>query len=460
MIERYSRPKMKKIWSDKNKFDKWLQVEIAVCEAWADAGRIPKSALQNIRKARVDFDRMEEILKVTHHDVTAFLNAVGETVGEDSRYIHLGLTSSDIMDTAQALQLREAVDLLLEDVNALIVVLEDRAVANKDTIMIGRTHGVHAEPITFGLKMALWAQEMKRNYARLEEAKKCISVGKISGAVGTYATVSPDIETKACASLGLDCAPISNQVIQRDRHAQFITTLAITAGSLDKFATEIRALQRTEILEAEEPFAKGQTGSSAMPHKRNPELCERVCGLSRLIRGYSITALENMALWHERDISHSSNERVILPDACLALDYIEYIHRRHERPRGVTAPVIATLLRLRQLDQAFLLQDGKQEGWRVGDLAPEQRRQDKRRDRLALILLGQQILDSRVGHPLVVEIARVRVADQLQHDLAGLIDADPIAECRLAAQVGAGAVLQDTDRRFGVCSFLAHGESP
>ena len=322
MIERYSRLKMKKIWSDKNKFDKWLQVEIAVCEAWADAGRIPKSALQKIRTARVDFERMAEILKVTHHDVTAFLNAVGETVGEDSRYIHLGLTSSDIMDTAQALQLREAVNLLLEDANALITVLEDRAVANKDTIMIGRTHGVHAEPITFGLKMALWAQEMRRNCARLEDAKKCISVGKISGAVGTYATVPPDIEAKTCASLGLACAPISNQVIQRDRYAQLITTLAITASSLDKFATEIRALQRTEILEAEEPFSRGQTGSSAMPHKRNPELCERVCGLSRLIRGYSITALENMALWHERDISHSSNERVILPDACLALDYI------------------------------------------------------------------------------------------------------------------------------------------
>jgi len=322
MIERYSRPKMKKIWSDKNKFDKWLQVEIAVCEAWADAGRIPRSALQNIRKASVDFDRMGEILKVTHHDVTAFLNAVGETVGEDSRYIHLGLTSSDIIDTAQALQIREAADLLLEDMAILTAVLEDRAISNKDTIMIGRTHGVHAEPITFGLKLALWAQEMKRNYARLEEAKKGISVGKISGAVGTYATVSPDIEAKACASLGLACAPISNQVIQRDRHAQLITTLAIAASSLEKFATEIRALQRTEILEAEEPFSKGQTGSSAMPHKRNPELCERVCGLSRLIRGYSVTALENMALWHERDISHSSNERVILPDACLALDYI------------------------------------------------------------------------------------------------------------------------------------------
>ncbi len=322
MIERYSRPKMKKIWSDKNKFDKWLQVEIAVCEAWSDAGRIPKSALPNIKKARVDFDRMAEILKVTHHDVTAFLNAVGETVGQDSRYIHLGLTSSDIIDTAQALQIREAADLLLEDMAQMIAVLEDRAVSNKDTIMIGRTHGVHAEPITFGLKMALWAQEMKRNYARLEEARTAISVGKISGAVGTYATVPPDIETAACAALGLAGAPISNQIIQRDRHAQFVTTLAVAAGSLEKFATEIRALQRTEILEAEEPFSKGQTGSSAMPHKRNPELCERVCGLSRLIRGYAVTALENIALWHERDISHSSNERIILPDACFALDYI------------------------------------------------------------------------------------------------------------------------------------------
>ncbi len=322
MIERYSRPKMKKIWSDKNKFDKWLQVEIAVCEAWSDAGRIPKSALPNIKKARVDFDRMAEILKVTHHDVTAFLNAVGETVGQDSRYIHLGLTSSDIIDTAQALQFREAADLLMEDIAQLIAVLEDRAVSNKDTLMIGRTHGVHAEPITFGLKMALWAQEMKRNYARLEEARKAISVGKISGAVGTYATVPPDIEAAACAALGLASAPISNQIIQRDRHAQFVTTLAVAAGSLEKFATEIRSLQRTEIMEAEEPFSKGQTGSSAMPHKRNPELCERVCGLSRLIRGYSVTALENIALWHERDISHSSNERVILPDACFALDYI------------------------------------------------------------------------------------------------------------------------------------------
>ena len=322
MIERYSRPRMKKIWSEKNKFDKWLRVEIAVCEAWAEEGRIPRKSLANIRKATVNFERMAEIFKVTHHDVTAFLNAVGETVGEDSRFIHLGLTSSDIMDTAQALQLQEAAFLLLEDVNILIGVLEQMALNHKDTLMIGRTHGVHAEPITFGLKLALWAQEMKRNHTRLQEARKVISVGKISGAVGTYATVEPVIEEKACAKLGLAHAPLSNQIIQRDRHAQFVTTLAIIASSLEKFATEIRALQRTEVLEAEEPFSSGQTGSSAMPHKRNPELCERVCGLSRLIRGHAVTALENVALWHERDISHSSNERIILPDSCLALDYI------------------------------------------------------------------------------------------------------------------------------------------
>lgn len=322
MIERYSRPKMKRVWSDKNKFEKWLQVEFAVCESWAEVGRIPKDAIPEIKKAYVNFERMAEIFKITHHDVTAFVNSVGETIGEESRYIHLGLTSSDIMDTAQALQLREASDILLDSIATLIKVLEDRAISNKDTIMIGRTHGVHAEPITFGLKMALWSQEMKRNQTRLQDAKKNISVGKISGAVGTYATVTPEIEEKACIKLGLDHAPISNQIIQRDRHAQFVSTIAIIGGSLEKFATEIRALQRTEILEAEEPFSSGQTGSSAMPHKRNPELCERVCGLSRLLRGHAVTSLENIALWHERDISHSSNERIILADSCLALDYM------------------------------------------------------------------------------------------------------------------------------------------
>ena len=322
MIERYSRPQMKKIWSEESKFNKWLQVEIAACEAWAEIGTIPKEAIPKIKKARFSLKRIAEILKITHHDMTAFLQAVAEGLGEESRFIHLGLTSSDIMDTALSLQLKEASKLLTQDVAELITALEDKAIEHKHTIMMGRTHGVHAEPITFGLKMALWAQEMKRNAARLAAAEKTISVGKLSGAVGTYATVPPEVEEKACIKLGLAPAPISSQIIQRDRHAQFITTLAIIASSLEKFATEIRGLQRTEVLEAEEPFAKGQTGSSAMPHKRNPELCERVCGLARLVRGYALTSMENIALWHERDISHSSNERITFPDSCLVLDYI------------------------------------------------------------------------------------------------------------------------------------------
>jgi adenylosuccinate lyase len=322
MIERYSRPKMKKIWSDKNKFDQWLKVEIAVCEAWAELGEITREDIVKIKKATYNPTRIAEFLKVTHHDMTAFLSSVAESLGAESRFIHLGLTSSDVMDTALSLQLTQAARILAKDVADLIVVLENKAIEHKYTIMIGRTHGVHAEPTTFGLKMALWTEEMKRNYQRLTDAGKCISVGKVSGAVGTYASVPPEVEKIACSRLGLTSAPISSQIIQRDRHAQFSTTLAIIAGSLEKFATEIRNLQRTEILEVEEPFAEGQTGSSAMPHKRNPELCERICGLSRLIRGYALTSLENITLWHERDISHSSTERIILPDSCLALDYM------------------------------------------------------------------------------------------------------------------------------------------
>ncbi len=322
MIERYSRPMMKRVWSDENKFNKWLDVEIAVCDAWTDLGVVPKTSLPKIKLARCNMKRMEEILKETHHDMTAFLGAVSESVGEDARFIHLGLTSSDIMDTALSLQMVEAADILVDGVKQLIEVLARRAIEFKYTIMIGRTHGVHAEPITFGLKLAIWIEEMRRNLRRITEARQNIAVGKISGAVGTYATVPPDIEEKACAKLGLQPAPISNQIIQRDRHAQFVTTLAVVASSLDKFATELRALQKTEVHEVEEPFSAGQTGSSAMPHKRNPELGERVSGLARLIRGHSVTALENVALWHERDISHSSNERLILPDSCLALDYI------------------------------------------------------------------------------------------------------------------------------------------
>jgi len=322
MIERYSRPQMKKVWSEETKFDKWLKVEIAVCEAWAEQGIIPREAIPKIRKACCDLKRMEEVLKETHHDVTAFLKSVAESLGEESRFIHLGLTSSDVIDTALALQMVEAADILAKDIDELTAVIKQRALEHKHTIMIGRTHGVHAEPTTFGLKLALWVEEMKRNAYRLAEARKMIAVGKISGAVGTHATVPPNVEEIACAKLGLQVAPVSSQIIQRDRHAQFVTTLAIIAGSLEKFATEIRSLQRTEVLEAEEPFEPGQTGSSAMPHKRNPELCERICGLARLVRGYALTAMENIALWHERDISHSSTERIILPDSCLVLDYV------------------------------------------------------------------------------------------------------------------------------------------
>ncbi len=322
MIERYSRPQMKKIWSEENKFDQWLKVEIAVCEAWAELGQIPRKEMVKIRKASYKLNRMAKFLKVTHHDMTAFLNSVAESLGAESRFIHLGLTSMDVMDTALGLQLTRAADILEKDVAELISVLESKAIEHKYTIVMGRTHGVHAEPTTFGLKMALWAQEMKRNAHRLAEARKNVSVGKISGAVGTYATVPPQVERIACARLGLAPAPISSQIIQRDRHAQFVTTLAIIASSLEKFATEIRGLQRTEVREVEEPFEPGQTGSSAMPHKRNPELCERICGLARLIRGHALTSLENISLWHERDISHSSTERIILPDSCLALDYM------------------------------------------------------------------------------------------------------------------------------------------
>ncbi|MGD0794860.1 MAG: adenylosuccinate lyase [Dehalococcoidales bacterium] len=324
MIERYSRPEMKRVWSDENKYTKWLDVEIAVCDAWAEQGVIPRNSLTKIKLAKCNLKRMEEILQETRHDMTAFLGAVTESLGEESRFVHLGLTSSDVWDTATSLQLVEASDILLQDIKELTAVLAWRAIEHKYTIMIGRTHGVHAEPTTFGLKLALWVDEMRRNLHRLTEAKNIISVGKISGAVGTYATVPPEVEQKACRRLGLNAAPISNQVLQRDRHAQFVTTLAIMAGSLEKFATEIRNLQKTEVREVEEPFGGGfvSTGSSAMPHKRNPELTERICGLARLVRGFALTSLENIALWHERDISHSSNERIILPDSCLTLDYI------------------------------------------------------------------------------------------------------------------------------------------
>ncbi len=328
MIDRYSRPAMKRVWSDENKAELWLKVELAVCEAWTQEGVIPQEDMERLRGAKYDHARMMEIQAVVRHETNAFLSSVTEGLGPEGRWLHLGLTSSDKLDTALGLQLGQAGELLLEDMDEAIEALESQAVKHKDTIMMGRTHGVHAEPVTFGLKAALWWDEMRRQRGRLVAALDDVRVGKISGAVGTHATVPPSVEDRVCQELGLKVAAISNQIIQRDRHAHFISTLALIAASLEKIATEIRSLQRTEIHELEEPFDEGQKGSSSMPHKRNPELSERVCGLARLIRGHSVTALENVALWGERDISHSSSERIILPDACLALDYILSIFTR------------------------------------------------------------------------------------------------------------------------------------
>ena len=319
---------MKRVWSEENKYQKWLEVELAVCEAWTEEGVIPLEDMILLRSAKYDHQRMMEILATVHHETNAFLTSITEQIGPEGRWLHLGLTSSDKLDTAMGLQLVEAGDLLLQDMDEAIEALRGQAVRHKDTIMMGRTHGVHAEPITFGLKVALWWEELRRQRARLVEALATVRVGKISGAVGTHATVPPSVEERVCQRLGLEVATVSNQVIQRDRHAHFILTLALIAASLEKFATEIRSLQRTEIHELEEPFDEGQKGSSSMPHKRNPELSERICGLARLVRGHSVTALENVALWGERDISHSSAERIIIPDACLAVDYILSIFTR------------------------------------------------------------------------------------------------------------------------------------
>jgi len=326
MIERYTRPEMGRIWEAENRYAKWLEVEIAACEAMAEEGLIPKDALENIKKrAGFSVERILEIEEETKHDIIAFLTNVAENVGPDSRYIHLGLTSSDILDTSFALLLKEAMELIIQDVEKFMDVLKDRALEHKYTVMIGRSHGIHAEPITFGLKLAVWYSEMLRNLRRMEAALNVISYGKLSGAVGTFANVSPRIESLTCEKLGLKPAEISTQIVQRDRHAHYFTSLAILAGTLEKIAVEIRHLQRTEVLEAEEAFSKGQKGSSAMPHKKNPIGCENISGLARLVRSNSLAAMENMALWHERDISHSSVERVIGPDSTILIDFM--LHR-------------------------------------------------------------------------------------------------------------------------------------
>ncbi len=331
MIERYTREEIGKVWTEKNRFKKWLEVELAVCRAWAELGRIPRSALMKIEeRVRIDNEALEKIKKyerVYKHDVLSFVSVIAEQVGEEGRYIHMGITSSDVVDTALALLMRESLDIILRSVDSVMEELHKLAYVHKDTLMMGRTHGVHAEPITLGIKFAVWYDEMKRNRDRLLKARERISYGKISGAVGTYSNVPPEVERIALSELGLKVEPASTQIVHRDRHAEFMTALAITASSLEKFALEIRHLQRTEVLELEEPFEEGQRGSSAMPHKKNPIHAERICGLARIIRSNLIPALENIALWHERDISHSSVERIILPDSTIALDYILHLFR-------------------------------------------------------------------------------------------------------------------------------------
>jgi len=322
VIPRYTRPAMGRVWSDEHRMELWLKVELAVCEAWADIGVIPQEDMAVIRGATVQAERSAELLRETHHDMIAFTRAIAERIGPPARWIHLGLTSSDVLDTALSLQIQEAADILAEDLRQLEEVLAELAVRYKYTLTIGRTHGIHAEPTTFGHKLAVFVAQVRRDCQRLEHSRDELRVGKLSGAVGTHANVPAEVEENALDRLGLRPAEAATQILQRDRHAQFVACLAVIAATLEQQATEIRALQRTEIGEAFEPFSSGQQGSSAMPHKRNPELCERICGLARLLRGYVVPALDNVAVWHERDISHSSAERVILPDACIALDYM------------------------------------------------------------------------------------------------------------------------------------------
>src|SRR5216110_1145503 len=323
MIDRYTLPEMGALWSEQTKFQKWLDVEIAVCEVHAEMGTIPRDALEQIKsRAKFSVERINEIEQTTNHDVIAFTTNLAENIGEAARFVHYGLTSSDVVDTANALLLRDACGILLKKIGVLLDVLQRRALEFRDTPQVGRTHGIHAEPTSFGLTFALWYDEMKRNQERLRKARELVAVGKISGAVGAFAHLDPIVEEKVCARLGLKAAPVSTQIIQRDNYAEYLCTLAVIASSLDKFALQIRHWQRTEVREAQEKFKQGQKGSSAMPHKRNPILSERICGMARVVRANSIVGLENVALWHERDISHSSAERVVLPDSSIATDYM------------------------------------------------------------------------------------------------------------------------------------------
>lgn len=387
MLERYTLPEMKALWAPENRFQKWLELEILACEAWAELGRIPAAAVEEIRaRARFDLRRIAEIEEVTKHDVIAFVSCVAESVGEAGKYLHLGLTSYDIVDTALSLLMRDALDIILKALDELQEALAAKAQAYRDTAMIGRTHGVHAEPITLGLKFALWYVEMNRARARLERAREVISVGRLSGAVGTYAHLDPFVEEYVCRKTGLAPAQVSTQVLQRDRHAEYLAALAVTASSLEKFATEVRHLQRTEVLELEEGFAAGQKGSSAMPHKRNPITCERISGLARVVRGNALAALENISLWHERDITHSSVERIIIPDSTTLLHYMivkftevirglqvypEQMERNLNRTRGLifSQRLLLALVEkgLRREDAYALVQRQALRAWPEGD---------------------------------------------------------------------------------------------
>jgi adenylosuccinate lyase len=386
MIARYTRPAMGKIWEDENKFTIWLEIELLACEAQAELGVIPAEAVRVMReKAAFNIQRIEEIEREVKHDVIAFLTNVGEYIGPEARFMHLGMTSSDVLDTCLALQMKQSGELLLDDLQKLQDVLARRAKEFKYTVMVGRTHGIHAEPTTFGLKLALWYDETRRNIARLSSALDRISVGQISGAVGTFEHLSPKVEEYVCRRLGLKPAPVSTQILQRDRHAEFMSVLALIGSSLEKFATEIRHLQRTEVLEVEEFFSQGQKGSSAMPHKRNPITCERIAGLSRVLRGNALAAMENVALWHERDITHSSVERVVVPDSCILLDYMlglstdvldkllvypENMKKNLERTHGLifSQSVLLALTRkqMQREDAYRIVQSAAMEVWQTG----------------------------------------------------------------------------------------------
>jgi adenylosuccinate lyase len=420
MIPRYSRPEMTAIWSDEYKFQKWLDVEVAVVQAWADHGEVPREDADLIRaNARIDVEAIDRYIAETHHDVTAFMRSVADSLGPESRWVHLGLTSSDVWDTATSLQMMAAADVLLGQLAKLREVVARRAVEHKDTICVGRTHGVHAEPTTFGLKLAVWVDEMARHEARLRDARATIAVGQMSGPVGTHATVSPEVEEDACRHLGVAVAPVTTQILQRDRHAYYLSVLAGVGASLEKFALEIRGLQRTEILEAEEPFAAGQTGSSSMPHKRNPELCERVCGLSRTLRGYATAGLEDVALWHERDISHSSTERIVLPDATGLLSYMLHIFT------GVMDGLVVYPQRMQQ------------------NLERTQGLVFSQKVLLALIDSGL----SREDAYKIVQRNSMQAWDN-QTPLRGLLEADPEVTERLGAN--------DLDKVFDYRAYLVH----